>query len=77
MAREISRDVRVLNIAMIPIVMLFEKGKLLQTTESKELIPGHEISRIHLVDLLDVFLTVGENGSHRDPSWLDTINSTG
>ena len=34
MAREISRDVRVLNIAMIPIVMLFEKGKLLQTTES-------------------------------------------
>ena len=59
---------------MIPIVTLFEKGKLLQTTESKELIPGREISRIHLVDLLDV---ARATGSHRDPSWLDTINSLG
>ena len=62
---------------MIPIVTLFEKGKLLQTTESKELILGHEISRIHLVDLLDVTRAAGENGSHRDPGWLDTINSLG
>ena len=29
------------------------------------------------MDLLDVARAIGENGSHRDPGWLDTINSLG
>lgn len=29
------------------------------------------------MDLLDVARAIEENGSHRDPSWLDTINSLG
>ncbi len=29
------------------------------------------------MDLLDVARAVGENGAHRDPSWLVTTNSLG
>ena len=68
---------RVPSIVLIPIVTLFEKGKLLQTTEREELILGREMSRIRLVDILDVVRATGETGSHRDPCWSDTVNSLG
>ncbi|MCH8336078.1 MAG: hypothetical protein IIC61_09335, partial [Proteobacteria bacterium] len=50
---------------------------LLLTTEKEELMPGREMSRISLQEILDVVRMKGETGSHRDPNWSETINALG
>ncbi len=41
------------------------------------MLPGREMSRIRLQEILDVVRMKGETGSHRDPNWSDTINALG
>ena len=50
---------------------------LLAATEEEKLIPGREMSRITLRDILDVVRVEGETGSHRDPRWSSVVLGIG
>jgi len=41
------------------------------------LLPGREMSRIKLGEILDVVRVDGETGSYRDPKWAAAIDSLG
>ena len=57
-------------------IALEEEG-LLATTENEDLLPGREVTRIKLNDILAVVRIEGETGSYRDPSWSSEIDALG
>lgn len=76
-AGEISRRINIPTIALAPIISALEKAGLLLSTEKEELLPGREMSRTKLKDILDVVREKGETGSHRDPTWSKAIDALG
>ena len=61
------------SVTLTPIIDALETEHFLTTTESEVLVPGREISRIKLKDLLAVVREHGETGSYREPEWEQTI----
>ena len=76
-ARDISSILNIPTIALVPIGIALEEEGLLATTENEDLLPGREVSRINLCDILAVVRIEGETGSYRDPSWSNAINVLG
>lgn len=74
---EISRQLKIPSIALAPVTNALENAGLLITTEKEELLPGREMSRIALTDILAVVRTQGETGSYRDPAWSVDIDILG
>ena len=74
---EVSSKLCIPAIALTPIAGALESAGLLLATEKEELMPGREMSRISLQEILDVVRMKGETGSHRDPNWSETINALG
>ena len=74
---EVSSTLCIPAIALTPIAGALESAGLLLATEKEELMPGREMSRISLQEILDVVRMRGETGSHRDPKWSETINALG
>ena len=74
---EVSARLRIPSIALTPVTGALEAAGLLLSTEKEELLPGREMSRIRLQDILDVVRLKGETGSHEDPIWSDTIDALG
>jgi len=75
--RSLSERLRIPSITVAPIVLGLEAKGLLTSTESEELVPGREMARIKLSDILDVVRVDGETGSHRNPQWSGAITSLG
>ena len=73
----ISDQIQIPTIALAPIISSLEHEGLLQTTENEELVPGREMSRIGLAEILDVVRVEGETGSHRNPRWSGAIDALG
>ena len=73
----LSRVLKIPTITLAPIAAGLETGGLLTTNEKEELLPGREMSRIKLTDILNVVRRDGETGSHRDPKWNDSIDALG
>ncbi len=73
----LSEKLRIPSITVAPITNALENRALLTTNEKEELLPGREMSRILLVDILDVVRVDGETGSYRDPKWSSTIETLG
>ena len=73
-ANQISEKMSIPTIALAPIISALEYAGLLQTTENEELVPGREMTRISLTDVLDVVRVEGETGSHRKPRWSGPID---
>ena len=76
-ATDISKSLRIPSIALAPIASALESSGLLLSTEKEQLIPGREMSRITLQEIIDVVRVKGETGSHRDPHWSDTVDALG
>ena len=76
-AGEISDRTNIPSIALSPIITALEAGGLVQSTETEELVPGREMSRIRLADVLDAVRAQGETGSHRQPRWSEIIDTLG
>ena len=74
---QLSRRLRIPSITVAPIVAALEEKGLLTTDESENLLPGLEMSRIRLIDVVDVVRIDGETGSHRDPKWNSLIKELG
>ena len=59
----LAHKLKIPSIALTPIVASLEKSGLLITTEKERLLPGREMSRILLLDILAVVRLGGETGS--------------
>ena len=66
---DICERTRIPSIALMPILLALEDAGMLLATEQEELLPGREMSRLKLRDILDVVRVQGETGSHREPKW--------
>jgi membrane protein len=75
--RSISRTLHIPSITLAPIALGLETKGLLTTNEKEALLPGKEMSRIRLRDILSVVRQDGETGSHETPHWNDAINEIG
>jgi len=74
---EICRQLKMPSISLAPVVIELESAGLLTTTETEEFLPGQEMSRIGLNDILAVVRLHGETGSYRDPAWTPAVDALG
>jgi membrane protein len=74
---ELSSDLEIPTLALAPIVTALESAGLLITTGDEELLPGREMSRISLREILEVVRESGETGSERPPVWSEGIDRLG
>jgi membrane protein len=75
--REISARLNIPTIALSPISSALEEGGMLVSTEHELLMPGREMSRIRLSDILSAVRVEGETGSYSDPIWSAPIGALG
>ena len=75
--RSISQALRIPSITLAPIALGLETKGLLTTNEKEMLLPGKEMSRIRLQDILSVVRQDGETGSHKTPQWDNAISALG
>ena len=73
----IAEQLKIPSIALAPIASRLERDGLLINTENEELLPGREVSRIRLCDVLDTVRRRGDTGSYRGPSWTGPIARLG
>jgi membrane protein len=74
---ELASQLHIPSIALVPVQEALEQAGLLLSTERELLVPGREMSRIRLTDILQTVREVGETGSHRAPTWSGPINELG
>ena len=75
--RTLAHHMRIPSVTLTPIIDGLESKKLLTLTETEELVPAREMSRIKLTDILAVVRIHGETGSYRDPKWENAIHGLG
>ena len=75
--RSLSRAMRIPSITLAPIAAGLEASGMLTSNENEDLLPGREMARITLSDILAVVRSDGETGSHRDPKWDSPIEILG
>ena len=75
--RSIGRSLQIPTITLAPIVLGLESNGLLTTNEKEQLLPGKEMARITLAEILAVVRHEGETGSHEIPRWDATISGIG
>ena len=75
--RALSEELRIPSITVTPIITALASKGLLTTLENDDLLPGREMSRITLNEILEVVRIDGETGSYRDPRWAGAIDSIG
>jgi membrane protein len=75
--RALSEQLRIPSITVAPIVQALQDNGLLTLTEQDELLPGRDIARIKLTDIIDVVREKGETGSYRDPKWSLVVDRLG
>lgn len=75
--RALSEELRIPSITVAPIIDTLRDNGLLISTEQDELLPGREMSRITLTDIVDVVRIQGETGSYRDPKWAAAVDNLG
>ena len=74
---KICTELKIPSIALAPIAARLENDGLLIVTEKEELLPGREMARIRVADILDVVRQRGDTGSYRGPSWSADIEAIG
>jgi len=75
--RTLAHHMRIPSVTLTPIIDGLESKKLLTLTDTEELVPAREMSRIKLTDILAVVRIHGETGSYRDPRWENAIHGLG
>ena len=75
--KDIGALLSIPTMALAPIADALEAGGLLSQTETEHLIPGRDMSRISLREVVDVVRVLGETGSYRDPTWEKHVNALG
>ena len=74
---QISEQLRIPSIALNPIMLSLEAEGLLILTEKEELLPGRDMSRMRLQEILNIVRSQGETVSDRPPNWTEGIDHIG
>ncbi len=74
---EICRRLKMPSISLSPVITALESAGMLTATENEEFLPGQEMSRMRLIDILAVVRVHGETGSYRDPAWTAEVDAFG
>lgn len=75
--QRMSGALRIPSLTLAPTLQSLRKSGLLTVTENEQLLPGRELSRISLNDILSVVRLQGETGSYRVPRWASEVNEIG
>lgn len=70
----LARRLAVPAITLGPVVDILEEAGLVTLTEQETLIPGREMARIRLADVLATVRKGGETGSYRPPRWSPPVD---
>jgi len=73
----LSDALEIPSLTLAPIIDGLEDNGLLVPGEKEYLLPGKEMARTRLSDILDVVRGQGETGSHREPHWANAIDVLG
>ncbi len=71
---QLSKNLEIPTIALSPIIAALEDQGILITTEAEVLLPGREMARIKVSDILEPVRRHGETGSYKDPTWDKKVN---
>lgn len=74
---QLAEKLKVPAIALTPVVNSLEQAGLLLSTEREGMVPGRDMARIRLSDILEVVRRHGDTGSYRGPRWLPGIAALG
>ncbi len=74
---DISEQLRIPSITLEPIVAGLEANGLLTSTEKEDLLPGRDMARVALSDILAVVRDYGETGSIGEPHWSPVVEDIG
>jgi len=74
---DISDRLRIPSITLDPVVASLERIGLLTSTEAEKLLPGRDLARISLSDVLAVVREFGETGSISEPCWSPAVEEIG
>ena len=72
-----SEEMQIPSLTLWPIAVELEKNGLLTTNESDELLPGRDMARIRLHDIIEVVRSQGETGSFQEPHWESHVDGLG
>jgi len=75
--RALARELKIPSITLTPIIEGLEQDGLLTSTEREFLLPGRDLARIPLKEILGTVREHGETGSYRDPKWTSAIQAIG
>ncbi len=73
--QDLSEKLRVPSITLEPIVTSLEHGGLLMSSDKESLLPGREVARVFLDDILAVVRAHGETGSYQEPKWAPEVDA--
>jgi len=73
----LSTSVRIPTLALAPVINSLENAGLLLSTDDEKLLPGREMSRITLSEIVGVVRTTGDTGSDKPPRWSREIGQLG
>ena len=73
----LSEALQIPALTLSPILVGLVDNGLLAPDEKEFLLPGKEMARTGLGEILDVVRNQGETGSHRDPQWAQAIDGLG
>ncbi len=76
-AETLSKQLNIPGITLGPILNTLEKAGLLVTTEGDDIVPGREMSRIRLSDILAAVRDGSETGALQPPRWSTAIDKLG
>ncbi len=74
---DIGQQLNAPTLVLAAVSSALEDHGLLVVTEAGTLVPGRDLSRMRLQDILDVVRTQGESGYYRDPSWGREVSLLG
>lgn len=74
---DISDRLKIPSITLDPVVAGLEANGLLTSTEAENLLPGRDLARIALGDVLAVVREFGETGSISEPRWSPAVEEIG
>lgn len=77
MLKDIGASLTIPTLALSPITIALEEDGLLVTTEHECMVPGRDMAKIRLQDILDVVRVQGETGSTSDPTWGTVVDDLG
>jgi DNA-binding IscR family transcriptional regulator len=71
----IARDTKIPGLTLGPMIAALEAAGLISASEGEGLLPGREMSRITLAEILAAVRSGGDTGSLVPPTWSAPVNA--